>query len=456
MDAIMQGLQWFIGLGSNVFLPIIILVIALIFGVKPGKAFISGITVGIGSIGLGLVIDLLSSTLGQAIQTMGESYGVALNILDVGCGVGGPLAFSTTIGILLIPLSLVFNFLFIGLGLTKTLNVDIWNFWFPGFLGLVAWSVSGNIFVGIIASVVAVMLQWLLADIFQDKISRFFGFPGIAISHMMALSGAALAAPMNWIMDRIPGLNKLNADAETLTKRFGIFGDTVVMGLIIGAVVGVAARYDAAGIGTLAMSTAAVMKIMPKMVAMFMEGLMPVAEAAKEFASRHLGGKTVNIGMDAALTVGHPTVMSTALILVPVSLILALVLPGNRVLPFGELAFYAFGICLMIPFFNGNMVRSLIGCTVYMILCLYLSNWLAPVVTEVFQLAHFDVGSTGLVTFVLSGLWPVALFVLAVTYLGPWGLLVVAAVVVVLMIYVNKVRPAKGTDSSQRVQEAQG
>ncbi|WP_289770681.1 PTS transporter subunit IIC, partial [Faecalibaculum rodentium] len=160
MDAIMQGLQWFIGLGSNVFLPIIILVIALIFGVKPGKAFISGITVGIGSIGLGLVIDLLSSTLGQAIQTMGESYGVALNILDVGCGVGGPLAFSTTIGILLIPLSLVFNFLFIGLGLTKTLNVDIWNFWFPGFLGLVAWSVSGNIFVGIIASVVAVMLQW--------------------------------------------------------------------------------------------------------------------------------------------------------------------------------------------------------------------------------------------------------------------------------------------------------
>ena len=63
MDAIMQGLQWFIGLGSNVFLPIIIFVIALIFGVKPGKAFISGITVGIGSIGLGLVIDLLSSTL---------------------------------------------------------------------------------------------------------------------------------------------------------------------------------------------------------------------------------------------------------------------------------------------------------------------------------------------------------------------------------------------------------
>lgn len=39
MDVVINLLQWFIGLGSNTFLPIIIFVIALIFGVKPGKAF---------------------------------------------------------------------------------------------------------------------------------------------------------------------------------------------------------------------------------------------------------------------------------------------------------------------------------------------------------------------------------------------------------------------------------
>ena len=43
--------------------------------------------------------------------------------------------------------------------------------------------------------------------------------------------------------------------------------------------------------------------------------------------------------MDAALTVGHPTVMSTSLLLVPISLLLAVILPGNQVLPFGDLAF---------------------------------------------------------------------------------------------------------------------
>ena len=166
----------------------------------------------------------------------------------------------------------------------------------------------------------------------------------------MALSGAIVAIPLNWLFDRIPGLNKLNADSETLTKRFGIFGDTVVIGLIIGIVVGILANYDVPQIGKLAISTAAIMKIMPKMVAMFMEGLLPVADAAREFTSKKLNGKQVNIGMDAALTVGHPAVMATALIMVPVSLLLALILPGNKVLPFGDLAFYAFGICLMVPF----------------------------------------------------------------------------------------------------------
>ena len=65
-------------------------------------------------------------------------------------------------------------------------------------------------------------------------------------------------------------------------------------------IVGFLAKYDFAKAAQLGMATGAVMKIMPKMVAMFMEGLMPIAEAAKEFANKRLGGRSVNIGMDAA------------------------------------------------------------------------------------------------------------------------------------------------------------
>ncbi len=440
MDSITHILEWLINLGSVVFLPIIIVIIGLIFRVSLSKAIMSGITVGIGIVGLGLVIGLLSQSLGVAIQHMGQQYGSSLQIMDIGCGVGGPLAFSTTLGLMLIPVSLILNFIFISLGWTRTLNVDIWNFWFAIFLGLIAYAVSGSYYVGILGAITAIMLQWLLADVFQKRISTFFGYPGIAITHLMALSGAVIAIPLNWLFDNLPGFNKLNADSETLTKKFGIFGDTVVIGLIIGLVVGILAGYDASQIGQLAISTAAVMKIMPKMVAMFMEGLLPIAEAAREFTSKKLNGKQVNIGMDAALTVGHPAVMATALIMVPISLLLALILPGNKVLPFGDLAFYAFGVCLMIPFFKGNIIRSIVGGTIYLVICLYMSTWLAPTITDVFHLAQYNVGTTGLVTSILCGLWPVTLFVLLLTYLGFIGLAVLACIILLLLIYVNKIK----------------
>ena len=435
----LQALEWFIGLGSTVFLPVIIIVIGLIFGVKLSKAFMAGITVGIGSIGLNLVIGLLTDGLGQAVQLMGERFGLALSIMDIGCGPGGPLAFSTSLGLMCILISIGLNLVFVLFGFTRTFNIDIWNFWFPIFLGLVTQAVTNDFAISIAALIVALMLQWLLADLFQERLSRFFNYPGIAITHLMALSGAVVALPINWLFDRIPVLNKLDADAETIQKKFGIFGDTVFIGFIIGAAVGILAGLDFGAIATLGVQTAAVMKIMPKMISMFMEGLMPISEAARKFTNKHLSGRVVNIGMDAALTVGHPTVMATSLLIVPISLLLAVVLPGNKVLPFGDLALYVFAICLMIPVFKGNLIRSILGCTLYMVAMLYLSTWLAPVVTDVFHIANFDVGSAGIISFVTSGLWPVALFVLVAEYVGMVGFVVLGICVLGGLIYKNKI-----------------
>ena len=98
---------------------------------------------------------------------MGEKFGTSLNVLDIGVGVGGPLAFSTSLGILMIPISLILNFILVMLGWTKTLNVDIWNFWFPIFLGMLVQTVTGNFWFGIIGAIVAVLLQWFLADATQ-------------------------------------------------------------------------------------------------------------------------------------------------------------------------------------------------------------------------------------------------------------------------------------------------
>lgn len=144
--------------------------------------------------------------------------------------------------------------------------------------------------------------------------------------------------------------------------------------------------------------------------------------------------------MDAALVVGHSAVMSTSILLVPISLALALVLPGNQVLPFGDLAFFAFAIAMMVPFFKGNVIRTVLGSAIYVVACLYLSTWLAPIMTDVFNLASFDVGTTGLVTMLLAALWPVVLYVLALKYLGIFGVVAIGILVILIMYYINKVK----------------
>lgn len=437
---VVEAIKWFIGLGSTVFIPIIIFILGLCVRLKPSKAFISAITLGVGFIGLNLVVNLLQSALSPAIKLMVARYNLSLSIIDVGCGVGGPLAFSSTLGVMLIPIAVVVNLILIWLGLTKTLNIDIWNLWQPTFIGLLVWAASKNYLYAIVAMIAAFCLELLMADLTQPMISKFFNLPGMSITHTMALSATLLAVPLNWLFDRIPGFNKIDASPEKIEKRFGIMGDPLVIGAVLGIVIGLLADYNVSKTLNLGITVAAVLKLLPKMISMFMESLTPIAEATQKFTQKHLHGKIVNIGMDAALTVGHPAVAATAVLMIPIALFLAVILPGNKVLPMGDLTLFVYVFTLLVGAFKGNIVRSVIGGAIYTVPMLYLSTWLAPMVTKTFQLANYSVGSKGTISFVAAGLWPNAIFTWAAKYTGIIGVIVLFVIILGMMYYVNIVK----------------
>jgi Phosphotransferase system, galactitol-specific IIC component len=447
---IADAIHWFINLGSTVFIPIIIFVLGLCVRLKPSKAFLSGITIGVGFIGLNMVVNLLQTSLGPAIRLMVARYDLNLSIIDLGSGPGGPLAFSSTMGVLIIPIAFGLNLFLVWLGMTKTLNIDVWNLWQPTFIGLLVWGVTNNYLYGVLAMVAGFLMQLLLADLTQPMVSKFFDLPDISVTHLMALSPVILALPLNWLFDRIPGFNKIDASPEKIEKRFGVFGDPLVIGLIIGIGIGTLAGYDVSRTAGLGMEMAAVLKLLPKMISMFMEALTPIAEATQEFTQKHLHGKIVNIGMDAALTVGHPAVTSTSLLMIPVALFLAVILPGNKVLPFGDLTLFVFVFTIMVSAFRGNIIRSLIGGAVYTIPMLYLSTWLAPMVTKSFQLANYNVGSKGTVSFVSAGLWPNALMVWTGQRLGVIGIIVIIGIFLGLLYYVNIVKKFNSQEKEVR------
>lgn len=427
----------FMSLGSSVFIPIIIIILGLILRMKPGKAIISGLTIGIGFIGLSMVTGLMSDALGPAIELMVERYGLSLSIMDLGSGTAGPVAFSTAMGVIVIPIAFALNILLIYLKVTKTFNVDVWNLWQPALIGIMVWGITQNFVTGALSMIPAFLIELILADLAKPYMSDFYGFPGMTCTHIMANAGLIFAAPLNWVFDRIPGFNKIDVNPEKIQEKFGVIGDPTLIGFVIGLIIGGLAGYTVPQMLTLGVQMAAVLIIMPKMVSLFMEGLTPLADATKEFTGKYLGGQEVNIGMDAALVVGNSSVMSTSLLMIPITLLIGVLLPGNKVLPFGDLPTIVFALALMVAGFKGNVFRSVIGCSIYTVFMLYGATYLAPALTTAYQLAGYELGS-GLISYVSAGLWPNVLMVLATNLLSVPGLLILTAIALMVLFLINR------------------
>ncbi|MCG4660747.1 PTS galactitol transporter subunit IIC [[Clostridium] innocuum] len=429
----------FMSLGSSVFIPAIIIILGLILRMKPGKAVIAGLTIGIGFIGLSMVTGVMTDALGPAIELMVEKYGLSLSIMDLGSGTAGPVAFSTAMGVVIIPIAFAINIVLVYLGLTKTFNVDVWNLWQPALIGIMVWGITDSFLIGVLSMIPAFLIELILADLATPFMTKFYGFPGMTCTHIMANAGLVLAVPLNWLFDRIPGLNKIEVNPEKIQEKFGVIGDPIIIGFVIGLIIGALAGYEVPKMLTLGVQMAAVLKIMPKMVSLFMEGLTPVADATKEFTAKYMGGREVNIGMDAALVVGNSSVMSTALLMIPITLLIGVILPGNKVLPFGDLPTLVFALALMVAGFRGNVFRSVLGCSIYTVTMLYAATYLAPALTTAYHIAGYEIGS-GMISYVSAGLWPNALLVFVANILSVPGLLVLTAVALGVLYYVNKVR----------------
>jgi PTS system galactitol-specific IIC component len=384
METIKSIFDFLTGLGSPVMLPIIIFVLSLILGQKVGRAFISAITVGVGFIGLGLVITLLFDALGPATSALVKATGIQLTALDVGWGVAAAIAFGTAVGSLVFIVALAINLIMLVLRLTKTLNVDMWNYWHYAFTGSLVYLVTGgNLILGLIAAGIHAIVSLLIADWAAKDVQEFFKIPGVSIPQGWAITSVPIIKALNWIVEKIPGLRDIYWDSEGMQKRLGVFGQPIIMGAILGLLFGLIAYGFSTKILTLAVQMAAVMLLIPRIIAIFMEGLTPLSEAARAFMQKRFAGRDFYIGLDSAILIGHPITIAAGIILIPITLLLAAILPGNSTLPAADLAATAFFIAMVPPLTRGNFFRSILYGTIIMVMVLYISSAFAPLLTQI-------------------------------------------------------------------------
>lgn len=450
MASIQSVVEFLLGLGPSVFLPVVIFLLAVVFGARPRKSIRAALMVGVGFVGINLVIELLASNLGPAAQAMVARVGIELSVIDVGWPASSAIAFGSNLAMLVIPAGILLNLILIFARATKTINIDIWNFWHFAFAGALVQAVTGSVWHGLISAMIFAAAMLLLADWTAPAVQKLLGMPGVSLPHGASASFVPFAVIVNKLLDLVPGLNKIEADPEYIRRRFGIFGEPVFLGVAIGLLIA-ALGYAGDGAVTnwlprvlqVAVAMGAVMVLMPRMVALLMEGLIPLSEAAREFLRTRANRTDIYLGLDSAIAIGHPTAIATSLIMVPVVLALAVLLPGNRVIPFGDLATIPFIVCMMVPVVRGNVIRATITSTIVMIPTIYIMNALADAQTEVARDVGFSFpeGYASITSMVDGGNFLAGLFVWAADHFWLGNGLILLLLTVVWIFY--KKNPAK-------------
>ena len=430
-----DAINYIIDMGASVMLPIVIAVISICLGIKIGKAIRAGLMIGVGFVGLSLIVDMMNAQLGPAAQAMSQRFGLTLSVVDIGWPGASPITWASNIATVAIPIAILVNVIMLLLKWTKTVNIDIWNIWHMTFTGAIAYAVTGQFWIGIVGVIVHAMIAYKLGDLWAPLMQDYFELDGLTVPHGTAAYMGPIACVIDAIIEKIPGLRDIDLTAETLQDKVGVFAEPIVIGGILGAGIGFLAGYDVQTALPLGIKMSAVMVLMPKIVKCIMDGLLPLTERAKVLLTKHFGNSEFFIGMDPAVLLGDPQVVTVGLLFIPLTLLIAVLVPGNRVLPFGDLATIGFFIAIAVAVHKGNLFRSLISGTAIMTMTIWIANQTIPWLTALAT----STGSTStgnLVAALDQGGSPITyIFTQTFTLQNVTGLIVIAVIYVICWLF---------------------
>ena len=194
---------------------------------------------------------------------------------------------------------------------------------------------------------------------------------------------ASLLYPIDKLLDKIPFMNK-KMDAEALKEKLGVFAENHVMGAVIGFLLGLVAGYGISKSLILAIQAATALTLFPMVSKLFMQALSPISEAISEFMRKHFGDREIFIGLDWPILAGRNEIWVSAIILIPFELLFAVILPGNKVLPFGGIINLSIAVAVVL-LTRGNLLRMIIYGIVTTPVFLYIATFFSPYITRLAQ-----------------------------------------------------------------------
>lgn len=379
MELIQNVFNTILGLGSHVFLPLVIIMLGLVVKLSLKEAFSAGLTLGVAFVGMNTIMNFMFGFISPAAEAITTNTGLQLTAIDVGWSPVSSIAWAWPYAILLFPIQIIINVIMLAIGKTSTLNVDMWNVWNKVLTAVFVYYFSNNIIFALAIGALQVVFELIMADVTQPQTYRVSHVPGVSFPHSMALLNIIMN-PLNELLEKIPFFRK-ELDADALRDRIGIFAENHVMGFIVGLVLGFAAGYEWTAVLNLAVSLATALVLFPMVAKLFMQALAPLSEAAGEFMRARFPDREFYIGLDWPFMAGSSEVWVTMIILVPIILVTAAILPGNTILPAGGIINVCAGAPLLV-LTGGHILRMIVLGAISTPLFLYAGTYFADPITD--------------------------------------------------------------------------
>jgi PTS system galactitol-specific IIC component len=414
MESLKHFLSVFFGFKAYVMLPIIIFLIALAVRVPLKRALLSAVSLAAGFAGVFIAFNFFVSNIGPAVQQLSQVRGLNFPVLDVGWPPLAAITWASPLAAISIPMVLVANLLMLATGLTRTIYIDIWNFWHFALIGALVLALSGSMVLGLSATLLIAVYCFKLTEWTAHDVEREMGLKGISASPVSVNGIVPYTACVDWLIDRIPVINRISYNPEARHQADGdvesnslvdLLREPMVIGLLMGLALALAADYDTRATLEMAVHIAAVMFLLPKSAGLIGEAMIPITNALRGQVERVFPQrKNLIVALDTGFLMGHKSVIMTGLILMGLAIGIALVLPGNRVLPLGDLPNLISVMSISVLMFRGNVFRAVVAGIPVIVTFLLISSNMAPVFTDLARKTpSFNMEGLGLITAFTDG-----------------------------------------------------
>ncbi|MFQ3547596.1 MAG: PTS transporter subunit IIC [Termitinemataceae bacterium] len=385
MNTVGDVIAWIFSFKVYLLLPFFFLIIALISRLPFGTALYESLKIGIGFSGVFLVFDAFLGIMHPAISAMVQSRHLDFPIVDAGWPPLAAITWSSWIAPIIIVLVLLVNMGMLLLRWTTVLYIDIWNYWHFALIGSMLLALGVPLPFALAGSLVSAILVIKLSEMTTPYVRRETGIQGVSVSPLTVAGFAPWAIAVNAFIEKIPGLRRLCWNPSRTQGPWAILGEPMIVGFFIGLLFGFLANYELKVMLEMAITVAAIMFLLPHCGALIGDATGTISKAASDRLAPLFGGSSISIALDTGFLMKQPSVIVTGMLLMPISLILAFILPGNRVLPAGDLPNLMSIFSVVVLISAGNVLRSLIVALPVIIAFLYISTGLGPLIT---RLAH--------------------------------------------------------------------